>query len=88
MEAGLAVSLIDRGKVIERMQILEGLPVIPDHDIVFVRSTASRGDEAVELLAQAMRRSFRFWPGGFIGRYCEAEAGCVTICFPALVRPP
>jgi len=59
VEAGLAVSLIDRGKVTERMQILEGLPVIPDHDIVFVRSTASRGDEAVELLAQAMRRSFR-----------------------------
>lgn len=59
VEAGLAVSLIDRGKVTERMQILEGLPVIPDHDIVFVRNSASGGDEAVELLAQAMRQSFR-----------------------------
>jgi DNA-binding transcriptional LysR family regulator len=59
VEAGLAVSLIDRGKVTERMQILEGLPVIPDHDIVFVRNTASRADEAVDLLAHAMRQSFR-----------------------------
>ncbi|SES36113.1 DNA-binding transcriptional regulator, LysR family [Vreelandella subterranea] len=59
VEAGLAVSLIDRGKVTEHMQILEGMPVIPDHDIVFIRSAASRGDQAVELLAQAMQQSFR-----------------------------
>jgi DNA-binding transcriptional LysR family regulator len=59
VEAGLAVSLIDRGKVTERMQILEGLPTIPDHDIVFMRSAASRGDEAVDVLARAMQQSFR-----------------------------
>jgi DNA-binding transcriptional LysR family regulator len=59
VEAGMAVSLIDRGKVTEQMQILDGLPVIPDHDIVFVRSAASHGDEAVDLLAQAMQQSFR-----------------------------
>jgi DNA-binding transcriptional LysR family regulator len=59
VEAGLAVSLIDRGKVTDRMQILDGLPVIPDHEIVFVRNAASRGDEAVDLLAHAMRQSFR-----------------------------
>ena len=59
VEAGLAVSLIDRGKVTERMQILEGMPVIPDHDIAFLRSAASRGDEAVESLARAMQQSFR-----------------------------
>lgn len=59
VEAGLAVSLIDRGKVTKRMQILEGMPVIPDYDIVLVRSAASRGDEAVELLARAMQSSFR-----------------------------
>ncbi len=52
VEAGLAVSLIDRSKVTKRMQILEGVPVIPDHDIVLVRSAASRGDETVELLAR------------------------------------
>jgi DNA-binding transcriptional LysR family regulator len=59
VEAGLAISVIDRMKVTERMQILEGLPAIPDHDIVFMRSPASRGDEAVELLARAMQKSFR-----------------------------
>lgn len=59
VEAGLGVSLIDRGKVTERMQILEGMPVIPDYDIVFVRSAASRGDEVVELLTRTMQQSFR-----------------------------
>lgn len=59
VEAGLAISVIDRAKVTERMQILEGLPVIPDHDIVFMRNPASREDEAVELLAREMQRSFR-----------------------------
>jgi hypothetical protein len=55
----LAVSLIDRGKVTKRMEILEGMPVISDYDIVLMRSAASRGNEAVELLAQAMQSSFR-----------------------------
>lgn len=59
VEAGLAVSLIDRGKVSRRMQILEGMPVIPDNNIVFIRSAASHGNEAVELLARAIQQSFR-----------------------------
>jgi DNA-binding transcriptional LysR family regulator len=59
VEAGLAVSLIDRAKVTERMQILEGMPVIPDHDIVFMHSTASREDAAVKLLARTMQQSFQ-----------------------------
>ncbi|MCS3469960.1 DNA-binding transcriptional LysR family regulator [Pseudomonas sp. JUb42] len=59
VEAGLAVSLIDRGKVTRHMQILEGMPVIPDYDIVLVRSAASSGNEAVELLARAMQSTFR-----------------------------
>ncbi|WP_426153339.1 LysR family transcriptional regulator [Pseudomonas sp. DC3000-4b1] len=59
VEAGLAVSLIDRAKVTERMRILEDLPMIPDHEIVFVRSAASQGDEAVALLGKAMRQWFR-----------------------------
>lgn len=59
VEAGLAISVIDRAKVTGRMQILEGLPAIPDHDILFVRSPASGGDAAVTLLARAMRQSFR-----------------------------
>ena len=59
VEAGLAVSLIDRVKVTKHMQILEGMPVIPDYDIVLVRSAVSRGNEAVDLLARAMQSSFR-----------------------------
>jgi DNA-binding transcriptional LysR family regulator len=59
VEAGLAVSLIDRAKVTERMRILDDLPVIPDHQIVFVRSVASQDDPAVALLSNAMRQGFR-----------------------------
>ncbi|QDY44186.1 LysR family transcriptional regulator [Candidatus Pantoea soli] len=59
VEAGLAISLIDRGKVSARMQILEGLPAIPEHDIIFMQSAESHGDKAVALLARAMQQSFR-----------------------------
>lgn len=59
VEAGLAISLIDRSKVTERMQILDGMPLVADHDIVFMRSAASAGDEAVTLLAEAMQQRFR-----------------------------
>jgi DNA-binding transcriptional LysR family regulator len=59
VEAGLAVSLIDRGKVSGRMLILENMPDIPDHNIVFIRSAASCGDEAVDLLSKAFHQSFR-----------------------------
>jgi len=59
VEAGLAVSLIDRGKVSGLMRILEGMPVIADHDILFIRSAASQGDKATELLAQTLQQTFR-----------------------------
>ncbi|WP_434557368.1 LysR family transcriptional regulator [Pseudomonas sp. Z5-35] len=59
VEAGLAISLIDRGRVTENMRILDELPVIPDHDVVFMRSQASRDDEAVDLLGQAIQQRFR-----------------------------
>lgn len=59
VEAGLAVSLMDRGKVSGRMQILENMPAIPDHNILFIRSAASCGDEAVDLLSKALCQSFR-----------------------------
>lgn len=59
VEVGLAISLIDRARVTERMRILDGLPVIADHEVVFMRSLASRGDEAIDLLGQAMRQRFR-----------------------------
>ncbi|WP_431093321.1 LysR family transcriptional regulator [Pseudomonas brassicacearum] len=59
VEAGLAVSLIDRARVTDTMQILEGLPVIQEHEVVFMRAQASHGDEAVDLLSRAMQQSFR-----------------------------
>jgi len=59
VEAGLAISLVDRGRVTERMQILEGLPVIADYDIVLARSAASKGEEPVDRLAQAIQQGFR-----------------------------
>ena len=59
VEAGLAISLIDRGRVTAAMRILEGLPVIAEHVVVFMRAQASRGDEAVNLLARAMQQYFR-----------------------------
>jgi DNA-binding transcriptional LysR family regulator len=59
VEAGLAISLIDRARVTEHMRILDGLPVIADHAVVFMRSLASRGDEAIDLLGQAMQQRFR-----------------------------
>ncbi|AVB14115.1 MULTISPECIES: LysR family transcriptional regulator [Pseudomonas syringae group] len=59
VEAGLAISLIDRSGVTEAMQILDDLPEIPEHEIVFLRSLSSHNDEAVSLLAQALQKYFR-----------------------------
>lgn len=59
VEAGLAISLIDRAMVTEHMQILDGLPVIAEHEVVFMRSPSSQDDEAVSLLAHAMQQYFR-----------------------------
>ncbi|MEX0163148.1 LysR family transcriptional regulator [Pseudomonas brassicacearum] len=59
VEAGLAISLIDRARVTDAMQILEGLPVIAEHEVVFMGAQASHGDEAVDLLSRAMQQYFR-----------------------------
>ncbi|CAH0177702.1 LysR family transcriptional regulator [Pseudomonas brassicacearum] len=59
VEAGLAVSLIDRARVTDAMQILEDLPVIEEHEVVFMRAQASHDDEAVNLLSRAMQQYFR-----------------------------
>jgi DNA-binding transcriptional LysR family regulator len=59
VEAGLAISLIDRGRVTKDMRILSDLPVIPDHEVVFMRSEASYTKEAINLLGEAMQQRFR-----------------------------
>jgi DNA-binding transcriptional LysR family regulator len=59
VEVGLAISLIDRARVTENIQILEGFPVIPEHEVVFIRSPSSHDDEAVNLLCEALQQRFR-----------------------------
>lgn len=59
VEAGLAVSLIDRARVTERMQILDNLPSICEHEVVFLRSEASLEDEIVDLLSFALQQDFQ-----------------------------
>lgn len=59
VETGLAISLIDRSGVTDAMQILDDLPEIAEHEIVFLRSPSSQNDEAVSLLAQALQKYFR-----------------------------
>ncbi|TNB83077.1 LysR family transcriptional regulator [Pseudomonas sp. Fig-3] len=59
VEAGLAISLIDRARVTDKMQILDDLPRVPEHEVVFIRAQASHADEAVNLLSWAMQQYFR-----------------------------
>jgi len=59
VEGGLAISLIDRGRVTKNMRIISELPMIPDHEVVFMRSAGCDADDAVDLLGQAMQQRFR-----------------------------
>lgn len=59
VEAGLAVTLMDRARVTASMQILDDLPAIAEHEVVFVRSASSPSNQAIELLAQAIHQRFR-----------------------------
>ncbi|MGE8185823.1 LysR family transcriptional regulator [Pseudomonas sp. NPDC086278] len=59
VEAGLAISLIDRAGVTADMQILDGLPAIAEHEVLFLRSPSAADDEAVNLLSRAMQHAFR-----------------------------
>lgn len=59
VEAGLGISVIDRARVTDGMRILDGLPLIADHDIIVMRSSASHGDDAVDLLRRAIGQYFR-----------------------------
>jgi DNA-binding transcriptional LysR family regulator len=59
VEAGLAVTLVDRARVTEKMRILNDLPIIPDHEVVLMRSSPVKTDEAVDILANAIQQYFR-----------------------------
>ncbi|MBU4612687.1 LysR family transcriptional regulator [Achromobacter sp. GG226] len=58
VEAGLAVSLIDRSRVTAAMQVLEDLPTIPPHEAVLLHTP--QAGPAVERLASMIRRHFHF----------------------------
>lgn len=59
VEAGLAITLLDRSRVTDGMRILDDLPSIPDHEVLFVRSQTSQAHEAIDLLARAVHQHFR-----------------------------
>lgn len=59
VEAGLAISLIDRARITPQMRVLDGLPAIAEHEVVFIRATKSQADEAVDLLGESVRQHFR-----------------------------
>jgi len=59
VEAGLAISVIDRAKVTERMQIHDDLPAIRDHHILLLRSDTANENEAATLLRRTLQQSFQ-----------------------------
>ncbi|KIP98632.1 MULTISPECIES: LysR family transcriptional regulator [Pseudomonas] len=59
VESGLAITLMDRAKMSSAMRIVEELPQAAEHQVVFLRSSTARDNEAIELLAQAIHQHFR-----------------------------
>jgi DNA-binding transcriptional LysR family regulator len=59
VEAGLAISLMDRAQVSERMRILDDLPAVAEHEVVLLCSQAAQADEAAQLLARTLHQYFR-----------------------------
>jgi DNA-binding transcriptional LysR family regulator len=59
VEAGLAVSVMDRAAVTAGMDILEGFPALAEHEVVLLRAPAAVDDEAIDLLARSIGQSFR-----------------------------
>lgn len=59
VEAGLGISLVDRARVTANMQILDSLPVIPEHEVVLVRSATAAASKALDLLTEALQQRFR-----------------------------
>ena len=57
--APLVVPVADSFLVTDKMQILDDLPRVPEHEVVFIRAQASHADEAVNLLSRAMQQYFR-----------------------------
>lgn len=39
--------------------MLDGLPFVPEHEVVFIRAATAQADEAIDLLAQSIHKHFR-----------------------------
>jgi len=59
VESGLGVSLVDRSRVSAKMRVLDGLPTIPGHEVMLLRSARAQADAAADQLERAIRSSFR-----------------------------
>ncbi|WP_250537266.1 LysR family transcriptional regulator [Caballeronia sp. AZ10_KS36] len=59
VESGLAVTLIDRARVTAGMRVIDGLPLIAEHEVVLTRPNTRRASEITDLLAAALRQQFR-----------------------------
>ncbi len=60
VESGLGVTLLDRASVSPRMQVLDDLPTIGDHEVVLMQSRSGKAHEAIELLSKTLQQNFRF----------------------------
>ncbi|ANN70514.1 LysR substrate-binding domain-containing protein [Bordetella bronchialis] len=59
VDAGLAVTLVDRARVDGAMRVLDGLPPVMDHEVVLMRGNRAGTAAAIDLLAATLRQQFR-----------------------------
>lgn len=59
VESGLGVTLLDRARVSPRMQVLEGLPAVADHEVVLMQARSRKAHEATDLLCRTLQQNFR-----------------------------
>lgn len=59
VEAGLAVTLLDRARVTAAMRILDELPSVAPHEVQLLRSAAAAGQSAVAMLESVIGEYFR-----------------------------
>ncbi|QKJ87135.1 LysR family transcriptional regulator [Paramixta manurensis] len=59
VEAGLAVSLIDRSRITARMRQVSGLPPIGAHEVLIARAASTDALPAVDALATAISQHFK-----------------------------
>ncbi len=59
VEAGLAVTLLDRARVTTAMRILDELPSVAPHEVQLLRSAAAAGQSAVAMLESVIGECFR-----------------------------